>query len=505
MDIFTSSFYRIKAKFKHRTPTYRPELNEQGIELSVRHLKQFFKFGHGRSAFKTKAVHDVSFDIKKGECFGLVGESGCGKTTTGRSLIRLYNITSGSVYFEGRRTSAGSRWNEKEIKWTRIRGKKRIKELRKEQKTEIEKVLDTTGLIPEIEKINLELSAIEQELVDLKSAYKERMQQAANIQDEEAHALKVEEINKEYSSEAEIRRVKMEGLNAKLKELKATVNASKKSKPDETTLAKVDEIKEKYASEIKAIKDHIDEVTKEQIEAIAQIKYDNKHVDKKLMSHMQMIFQDPVDSLDPRMTVEDIIQEGLHIQGQYNKYSNSQAVKDILIKVGLLPEYASRYPHEFSGGQRQRIGIARALIMKPQFLICDEPISALDVSIRAQIINLLNDIKEEMGLTIMFIAHDLSVVKYFCDRIAVMYYGEIVELASSDELFAHPLHPYTHALLSAIPKPDPLSEKKRTRYVYVPARDHDYSKEAPKLTEITPGHWVLANSEELARYKEKLK
>ncbi len=505
MDIFTSSFYRIKAKFKHRTPTYRPELNEQGIELSVRHLKQFFKFGHGRSAFKTKAVHDVSFDIKKGECFGLVGESGCGKTTTGRSLIRLYNITSGSVYFEGRRTSAGSRWNEKEIKWTRIRGKKRIKELRKEQKTEIEKVLDTTGLIPEIEKINLELSAIEQELVDLKSAYKERMQQAANIQDEEAHALKVEEINKEYSSEAEIRRVKMEGLNAKLKELKATVNASKKSKPDETTLAKVDEIKEKYASEIKAIKDHIDEVTKEQIEAIAQIKYDNKHVDKKLMSHMQMIFQDPVDSLDPRMTVEDIIQEGLHIQGQYNRYKNSQAVKDILIKVGLLPEYASRYPHEFSGGQRQRIGIARALIMKPQFLICDEPISALDVSIRAQIINLLNDIKEEMGLTIMFIAHDLSVVKYFCDRIAVMYYGEIVELASSDELFAHPLHPYTHALLSAIPKPDPLSEKKRTRYVYVPARDHDYSKEAPKLTEITPGHWVLANSEELARYKEKLK
>ena len=505
MDIFTSSFYRIKAKFKHRTPTYRPELNEQGIELSVRHLKQFFKFGHGRSAFKTKAVHDVSFDIKKGECFGLVGESGCGKTTTGRSLIRLYNITSGSVYFEGRRTSAGSRWNEKEIKWTRIRGKKRIKELRKEQKTEIEKVLDTTGLIPEIEKINLELSAIEQELVDLKSAYKERMQQAANIQDEEAHALKVEEINKEYSSEAEIRRVKMEGLNAKLKELKATVNASKKSKPDETTLAKVDEIKEKYSSEIKAIKDHIDEVTKEQIEAIAQIKYDNKHVDKKLMSHMQMIFQDPVDSLDPRMTVEDIIQEGLHIQGQYNRYKNSQAVKDILIKVGLLPEYASRYPHEFSGGQRQRIGIARALIMKPQFLICDEPISALDVSIRAQIINLLNDIKEEMGLTIMFIAHDLSVVKYFCDRIAVMYYGEIVELASSDELFAHPLHPYTHALLSAIPKPDPLSEKKRTRYVYVPARDHDYSKEAPKLTEITPGHWVLANSEELARYKEKLK
>ena len=505
MNFFTSSLYRIKAKYTPRTPTFRQELVDNNIELSVRHLKQFFKFGHGPSAFKTKAVHDVSFDIKKGECFGLVGESGCGKTTTGRSLIRLYNITSGSVYFEGRRTSAGSRWNEKEIKWTKIRGRKRIKELRKEQKSEIIRLLDSTGLIPEIEKINLELSQIEQSLVDLKNERKDRLSQAAQIEDEEAKALKVEEINKEYSSEVEVRRVKMESLSAQLKELKATVRASKKREKDDAVLAEIAQVKEKYHAEIAAVQEHIDEVEKEQIEAIAQIKYDNKHVNKKLMSHMQMIFQDPVDSLDPRMTVEDIIQEGLHIQGQYNRFKNSQKVKDVLIKVGLLPEYASRYPHEFSGGQRQRIGIARALVMNPQFLICDEPISALDVSIRAQIINLLNDLKDEMGLTIMFIAHDLSVVKYFCDRIAVMYYGEIVELASSDELFAHPLHPYTHALLSAIPKPDPLSEKKRTRYLYIPAKEHDYSKEPPKLTEIVPGHWVLANSAELEKYKEKLK
>ena len=331
------------------------------------------------------------------------------------------------------------------------------------------------------------------------------MDQASNIEDEEAKALKFEEINKEHSSEIEIRRKKMLELSEKLKEYKATVRASKKKKIDEQTQQTAEALKAEYKSKIQAVKDHIDEVEKEQIEQIAQIKYDNKHVNKKLMSKMQMIFQDPVDSLDPRMTVEDIIQEGLHIQGQYNKFKNSQKVRDVLIKVGLLPEYASRYPHEFSGGQRQRIGIARALVMNPRFLICDEPISALDVSIRAQIINLLNDLKEEMGLTIMFIAHDLSVVKYFCDRIAVMYYGEIVELASSDELFAHPLHPYTHALLSAIPKPDPLSEKKRTRYVYIPANEHDYSKEAPKLVEITPGHWVLANSVELERYKEKLK
>ena len=189
MNFALSFVYKVKARFKPRTPTFRPELEEQGIELSVRHLKQFFKFGHGRSAFVTKAVHDVSFDIKKGECFGLVGESGCGKTTTGRSLIRLYNITSGSVYFEGRRTSAGSRWNEKEIKWTKIRGRKRIKELKKLQASEIEKILDTTGLIAEIEKINLEISKIEQELVDIKVVRKERLQQAANIADEEAKAL----------------------------------------------------------------------------------------------------------------------------------------------------------------------------------------------------------------------------------------------------------------------------------------------------------------------------
>ena len=399
--------------------TYLPELVDNNIELSVRHLKQYFKFGHGKNAFITKAVNDVSFDIKKGECFGIVGESGCGKTTTGRTLIRLYKATSGSVYFKGYRIVAGNRWNEKEIKWKRIKARRQIKDLKAQMNEEIKN------------------------------------------------------ISNEHSDKQFI--------------------------ADETL-----KIQEKYNAQIKQIETDLAALIKEQKEKIAQHNYDNNHVDKKLMSKMQMIFQDPVDSLDPRMTVEDIIQEGLHIQGQYNRFENSQKVKDALIKVGLLPEYASRYPHEFSGGQRQRIGIARALIMNPDFLICDEPISALDVSIRAQIINLLNNLKDEMGLTIMFIAHDLSVVKYFCDRIAVMYFGNIVELASSDELFAHPLHPYTKALLSAIPKPDPLSEKVRKRFVYNPAKEHDYSKEEPTLQEITPGHFVMANSEELEKYRKLL-
>ena len=400
-----------------RKVTYLPELVDNDIILSVRHLKQFFKFGHGKGAFVTKAVHNVSFDIKKGECFGVVGESGCGKTTTGRTLIRLYKATSGSVYFKVYRVVAGNRWNEKEIKWKRIKANRKIKDLKNEMNEKIRSLADEQG--------------------------------------------------------------------------NADFVASETAK-----------IKAEYASKIEQIKKDIDTLVKYEKEKIKQHNYDNTHVDKKLMSKMQMIFQDPVDSLDPRMTVEDIIQEGLHIQGQYNKFSNQQKVKDALIKVGLLPEYASRYPHEFSGGQRQRIGIARALIMNPDFLICDEPISALDVSIRAQIINLLNNLKEEMGLTMMFIAHDLSVVKYFCDRIAVMYFGNIVELASSDELFAHPLHPYTKALLSAIPKPDPLSEKERKRFIYNPANEHDYSKEAPSLKEVVPGHFVMANTEELEKYRK---
>ena len=176
----------------------------------------------------------------------------------------------------------------------------------------------------------------------------------------------------------------------------------------------------------------------------------------------------------------------------------------MLEKVGLVADHASRYPHEFSGGQRQRIGIARALIMNPQLLICDEPISALDVSIRAQIINLLNELKEELGLTIIFIAHDLSVVKYFCNRIAVMYFGKVVELTTSDELFKHPLHPYTRSLLSAIPKPNPIEERNRERIIYQPQLVHDYSVDKPAMHEVIPGHFIYCNNKELEEYKKEL-
>ena len=236
-------------------------------------------------------------------------------------------------------------------------------------------------------------------------------------------------------------------------------------------------------------------------EELKQAQEDIRNNRDFLHKKIQMIFQDPISSLDPRMTVREIISEGLIIQGEKNKALINGKVDNVLNEVGLLVEHADRYPHEFSGGQRQRIGIARAIVMDPDMIIADEPVSALDVSVQAQVINLLNDLREEMNLTVIFIAHDLAVVKYISDRIAVMYNGKIVEFAESDELFARPMHPYTRSLLSAIPIPDPNVERVRKRINYVPALEHDYAVEGPKMNEAYENHFVYCNSAELEKYK----
>lgn len=231
----------------------------------------------------------------------------------------------------------------------------------------------------------------------------------------------------------------------------------------------------------------------------------SKAKDKEVTRRIQMIFQDPMASLNERAKVDYIIAEGLlNLPKKLSKQERNRIISEALDSVGLLPEFASRFPHEFSGGQRQRIGIARAMVMNPEFIIADEPISALDVSIRAQVLNLMAKLQREMGLTYLFISHDLSVMRFICDRICVIHKGVLVELAETEELFAHPMHPYTQALLSAIPMPDPEREKKKVLKVYDPSQ-HDYSTDKPKWMEIRPDHFVWANEAEFTKYQEELK
>ena len=415
------------------------------VLLKVDHLCQYFRLGRK----DLKAVDDVSFEIHKGESFGLVGESGCGKTTTGRAIIKLYDITSGNVYFKGKRISAGIRSYRDAIVAARKDAAQKIKALRAEKPVDEAR---KAKIQQEIQKINRELGAI----VDKNRALiRDARSDRKDVDKEYVHSL-LRSLNAEYSQK--IKAAEAAGDSAKLKALK-----------------------KEYETRCRVAKK------------------------SKLITQIQMIFQDPIASLDPRMTVRDIIAEGLVINGITDKKYINEKVYEILEMVGLVREHADRYPHEFSGGQRQRIGIARAVSMQPEMISADEPVSALDVSIQAQVINLLNDLRERLGLTILFIAHDLSVVKYFSDRIGVMYFGKMVELADSDELFKNPLHPYTKSLLSAIPLPDPIYEKQRTRIIYNPIAEHDYSVDTPSFREITPGHFVHCNDVEEEKYKKQIK
>ena len=228
-----------------------------------------------------------------------------------------------------------------------------------------------------------------------------------------------------------------------------------------------------------------------------------RSLDREVIRNIQMVFQDPAASLNERATVDYIISEGLYNFHLFeNEADRVRKVETMINEVGLLPEHLTRYPHEFSGGQRQRIGLARAMVMEPELVIADEPISALDVSIRAQVLNLMKKFQQEKNLTYLFIAHDLSIVRFISDRIAVIYKGDIVEIAETDELFNYPLHPYTRSLISAIPIPDPQLEKNKVLFTYDPSV-HDYSVDQPEMTYIGHGHYVYGNKQEIEAYKKQ--
>ncbi len=508
------------------------------VILDVRHLKQFFRFGKGAYKY-TKAVNNVSFSVYKGEVFGLVGESGCGKTTTGRSIIKLYQITSGDVWFKGVRIAAGTRWNEKEIKYTKIRLNAALKKNKVDKSSDLsvldndfkEKFNEPFNYKKVLEEVNAKITDNyfdKEPFLRKYEAIISKYDELNNAEIEKATAIIKEQRKKiaaaKHDNKYCDKDISLEAMQ-KVKDKYSYLKENQKSKEDkikqtkldnnnELTLAlknvtnkdEINKIKEEYKVKLET---KLNEIENEYKYLIDDTKKFNEELKKakqtSITSQIQMIFQDPIASLNPRMTVRNIIAEGLYIKGIKDEAFITSEVNRVLELVGLLPEHANRYPHEFSGGQRQRIGIARAIIMKPELIIADEPVSALDVSIQAQVINLLNDLRDNLGLTILFIAHNLSVVKYFCDRIAVMYFGNLVELATSEELFAHPLHPYTKSLLSAVPHPDPNIEKNRKRIVYNAQTSHDYSVDKPSMREISKGHFVYCNDKEEAEYKLELK
>ena len=375
--------------------------------LEVNHLSMYFPVNVGFMKSKyLKAVDDVSFTVKRGETVGLVGESGCGKTTLGRTILQLYKPTAGRIIFNGQRVNPGTKMD--------------------------------------IDELNGKINEMKDLILDLEP--------------------RVENGDREAENQIKLANDRIERLQRNIDKIKAS---------------------KKYY----------------------------KKLIKEFRKHAQMIFQDPYSSLDPRMTVEDIIAEPLDAHKICKtKEERHRRVEELMKMVGLSSEHATRYAHEFSGGQRQRIGIARALALNPEFIVCDEPVSALDVSIQAQVINTFKELQEKLKLTYLFVAHNLLVVRHISNRIAVMYLGHIVEFADSDELFENPLHPYTNSLLSAIPVPDPDVARNNKRIIMqgdipsplnapsgcpfrtrCPKATPECAKSRPKLVEVKPGHQVACH------------
>ena len=590
------------------------EIKQDDTLLEVKNLKMYFDITTG--FFKTtplKAVDNVSFSIKKGETLGVVGESGCGKTTLGRSIMNLYNPSSGDVIFEGMSISAFSdlkkiqKERKFELRMLKFDSNKKFKDQKKIEFDKVNEELSTKKASLDATEfkntkaeayalVNQKLVEYRQELqrnlqVDIaalnekydqkyeekKAEITSKLESIEATKNEALSKLEVvakstdpstsdvdskiavlkEEANRNIASAKQEMLPKLEAAKevkneamVKLQEKKsedkqklASSSNKKKTKKDnwveervmyEKIIADYHIEKSKAYGKYQKTKNEIKSALKADIKNIRQeskyysyidakndiidayktskkrVKSSAKYRMKNFRKQCTMVFQDPYSSLNPRMTVQDIIAEPLDVNHLYStKEERRSKVLELMKKVGLSPEQSTRYAHEFSGGQRQRIGIARALAVNPQFIVCDEPVSALDVSIQAQVINTFEDLQNELGLTYLFIAHDLLVVRHISDRIAVMYLGKVVELAETNELFNGALHPYTISLLSAVPQPDPKTARANKRIILegdvpsplnvpsgcpfrtrCPRACERCKTEIPTLQEVKPGHFV---------------
>ena len=503
--------------------------NEKKLLLQITNLKQYFPVGKGRFV---RANDGITLDIYEGETLGLVGESGCGKSTLGRSILQLYRQTDGRTMYFGRTidelapkyahdtfrslTKRHAKMLEKRARYEAFRAEyDKLEEraryqkhaemvhLRKEAK---DAVLDVTTLIgglfahPELGKVEAVFCQQYKISKELCASLEKRADLDLDVADADFRLNKAKEAGnptQKLSAKADDAHARLDALDKQIASIRERLAEGGKK----IALLR-EECREQPDYDLFEA-DHSEGID------LARLRYNEI---RKLRSDLQLIFQDPYSSLNPRMTVGQIIGEGMVAHKYYR--GNDERMQEGVIKImedcGLAPYFLHRYPHQFSGGQRQRIGIARSLAVQPKFVVCDEAVSALDVSIQAQIINLLQDLKEKKSLTYLFITHDLSVVKYISDRIGVMYLGNMVEIAPSDDIFAHPLHPYTEALLNAIPTidedtnrnpeilqgdiPSPVNPPKgckfHTRCKYC---TEICTQVQPELEEIRPNHFVACH------------
>lgn len=468
---------------------------DKKVLIRIENLKQYFPIKKAstfqREQLYVRANDDISLDIYEGETLGLVGESGCGKSTLGRTLLQLYNQTDGRTIYYGKTIDDVAPVYVLNI-LEDLNGKRNnLKELRKKE----EAARKAYEAAPEGNEKYIALDNLRIAEKDARSLFLDIVQLIGGfmVADDLGPVSKI--LVKEYKTSIQAR---------KLKDNKSEL--AKVEKELQAIQSEINKMLDKY-------RDHPDfekyEAYKDRGINLARLTENEMRV---LRKDLQLIFQDPYSSLNPRLTVGQIISEGLYAHKMFDKHSKE--VQDYILSTmdecGLAPYFVHRYPHQFSGGQRQRIGIARSVALQPKFIVCDEAVSALDVSIQSQIINLLLDLKEKENLTYLFISHDLSVIKYISDRVGVMYLGNIVELAATEELYAHPMHPYTEALLSAIPTTDVDSDRKTVILegdipspIKPPAgcKFHTRCKYAtdickkviPQFEEARPGHFVACH------------